>query len=360
MHWGIYTLFVVWAIYPQKLGCMFVKCLTVTFSACLALTIGSSLTCQAATFSTIVQTNQIYTYDMMQRDINRLCNKFPSLIHAEVIGKSAYSRNIFAVSVGRGKKSVLITASHHGREWLTSVLSMKMVEAYAVAYQSRDSICGFPVHKLLGDVTIWFVPMVNPDGVTLAQQGIGKFPRSTWPQLLHWNHGKWDFSEWKSNAQGIDLNRQYQADWEHIDNDDAPLPASKDYKGSRPEEATEVASMVSFCQRIQPRYEVAYHTSGGVIYWGYGNHLGQGRKQRAEELAELTGYRVVNSSGSGGGLTDWWTYTLNKTGFTVEVGPFYGENPVPLRFFSQVWRENQAVGLYLASLAYLEREIPYH
>lgn len=58
---------------------------------------------------------------------------------------------------------------------------------------------------------MWFVPMVNPDGVTLQQEELKAFPISLHASLLEMNEGSKNFKRWKANAKGIDLNRQYKA-----------------------------------------------------------------------------------------------------------------------------------------------------
>lgn len=287
----------------------------------------------------------LYTYEEVENDLTRLAKSNPEIVQLKVIGHTVYHRNIYAIAVGHGAPCVVITASHHGREWITTSVVMKMITSYCRAYRNHQWISGYPVRPILDSTTIWFVPMVNPDGVTLQQFGPRKFPRSMYRTFVQWNKGKRDFTEWKSNAQGIDLNLQYDGDWGKIVGA-AKRPASKDYKGKAPYQASEVKALRQFLVKVNPQFEVAYHASGSVIF---SNQDPDPRSPLAKDLSVLTGYRIVPSHDSYGGLTDWWTRRMKRPGVTIEVGPFYGERPVPPKYVGKLFRENQAVGLYLAA-----------
>ena len=84
------------------------------------------------------------------------------------IGQSEKGKNIWAVKLGKGKKSILINGSHHAREWLTTLLIMKMINAYAKAYESKSNIDGYSTN-ILDEVSLIFVPLLNPDGVQIQQ-----------------------------------------------------------------------------------------------------------------------------------------------------------------------------------------------
>src|SRR5699024_7643956 len=114
-----------------------------------------------------------YTYDHMVKDIKDLQKAYPDLITYHVVGKSEYGRDIYAVSLGNGKATTFINGSLHAREWISTNLNMYMLENYAKAYTTNRNIQGYNARKILNDTTIWFMPMVNPDGVTLQQRGLG-------------------------------------------------------------------------------------------------------------------------------------------------------------------------------------------
>lgn len=107
----------------------------------------------------------------MVRDISELEKAYPNLISKRIIGQSVDGRNIYAVKLGKGKTEIMINGSHHAREYITTNLLMEMIDVYAYAYSKNLRVNGYPVRSILNNASIWFVPMVNPDGVTLVQKG---------------------------------------------------------------------------------------------------------------------------------------------------------------------------------------------
>ncbi|MET3684222.1 hypothetical protein ABID56_002348 [Alkalibacillus flavidus] len=164
----------------------------------------------------IVKPHQVYSYNQMQSDIDQLDQQYGSLITVETIGKSVHNRDIPVVKIGTGDIDILINASHHAREWVTTNLVMEQLDQYSQAYARDEALDGYDVRHLLDQVTLHYVPMVNPDGVTLVQQGPDGFDNRD--ELIDMNDGNTDFSSWKANARAVDLNRQYPADWDDIRN----------------------------------------------------------------------------------------------------------------------------------------------
>jgi g-D-glutamyl-meso-diaminopimelate peptidase len=311
---------------------------------------------QNQTFAaSIVNPKQMYTYERMVQDIQKLAKAYPDLIRYQSIGKSEYGRDIYAVKLGKGEATVFINGAHHAREWITTNLNMYMIEQYAKAYQANASMNGYSVKLILDKTTIWFVPMVNPDGVTLQQFGLKAFPKEDHAALIRMNDGSKDFKRWKANGKGVDLNRQYNADWANICCNPGK-PYYKNYKGEKPHSAAETKAIIKFVQEIDPEMAVSYHSSGRILYWNFhqkGSWYNRDH-QYAKQIGKMTGYRLVypGPNPSGGGFTDWFIITYKRPAFTPEVSRYYGETSPPLSEFDAVWKENKAVGLYIAQEGY--------
>ena len=286
----------------------------------------------------------------MVKDIKKLEKAYPELIDVEVIGKSEYGRDIYAVSLGKGESTVFINGSHHAREWITTNVNMNMIDKYAYAYEKKSKIDGYDAQKILNNTTIWFIPMVNPDGVTLQQSGLKSFPKADHAKIIKMNDGSKDFKRWKANGKGIDLNRQYDARWKYLGGGN--VPKFKNYKGKSPESAKETKAVLSFVKKIDPEMAISYHSSGQILFWKYGQTGSRYTRDRnyIKKINQMTGYRLISpkSYTGGGGFSDWFSTALKKPAFTIEVSPYAGETQVPLKYFKKIWNENEGIGLYAA------------
>ncbi|MFD1885133.1 M14 family zinc carboxypeptidase [Paenibacillus wenxiniae] len=309
----------------------------------------------SAASRSIVDATATYTYERMTKDIGTLAATYPDIITYRSIGKTKYGRDIWAVGLGKGTATIFINGSHHAREWLTTTLNMTMIEQYAAAYTANRTYEGYPARTTLDKTTIWFVPMVNPDGVTLQQFGLSAFPASVHTALIRMNGGSTNFKRWKANPQGIDPNRQYDSYWATLEANIA-YPFWRNHKGTAPVQTPENQALVRFTREIDPEIAVSYHSAGRIIYWSF--HTLPANLPRDKRLANtfsnLTGYRLMpqRSDSSGGGYTDWFITTFNRPAFTPEIGIKPGETNLPVSAFPEEWRRNKKIGLWLAQEGY--------
>ncbi|WP_342433035.1 M14 family zinc carboxypeptidase [Neobacillus sp. FSL H8-0543] len=297
----------------------------------------------------LVSPKQVYSHSDMVADINELKSSYPGFIKTEIIGQSVDGRNLYAVKIGKGEKEIFINGSHHAREHMTTNVLMEMLDEYAKTYAYNGTFNGYKVRELLNQVSIWFVPMVNPDGVMLVQEG-AKTAKN--PQyVLNLNGNKTDFSAWKANIRGVDLNRQYPADWNLITGDTGK-PGPSNFKGYQPLSEPEVKALVTFTKAHQFKIAVAYHSSGRILYWEYKQSAADRQRdyQIALKYANLTGYSLMYQGANPiyGGYSDWFIQETKMPGFTPEISTYTYNKPVPIANFDSIWRENQSAGLLMA------------
>lgn len=302
----------------------------------------------------LVQPKQVYTYEIMVRDMKRLASNYPELIRYRSIGQSEYGRNLWLIEVGNGPVNIVLNGSHHAREWITTITLMEMVESMARKEQAGYVWHDLRTNDLFDHVTFHIVPMVNPDGVTLQQKGLKAFPKKDHGAIVRMNEGSYNFERWKANAKGIDLNRQYPAGWKTI-RDPEPAPSYMNYKGKKPLEAKEAKAMVTLTKELKPELAVSYHSSGEILYWSYNTESANIKRDRelAEAYSALTGYRVVKpvKNPSGGGYTDWFITEFGKPALTPELGKPAGESDVALSQWDYIWKQHQSTPWLLGSRA---------
>lgn len=221
-----------------------------------------------------------------------------------MIGKSFLGRKIYAVKIGEGRPVGLAQYAMHGREFATARLAL--------------------VHAQIGVAagSVWLVPLVNPDGALLSEVGLSSIKsKSEQRRLLLLNGGNEDFSLWKANARGVDLNVNFDADWGK-GKSNVRVAGAENYIGKRPFSEAETQAIKRFTEEIAPDYTVSYHTKGEEIYWYFYQPIGAclRDKRLAGALSRSTGYPLAYARGSAGGYKDWCIMTRHIPSFTVEAG----------------------------------------
>ncbi|PUA40905.1 peptidase M14 [Paenibacillus elgii] len=309
------------------------------------LRIGQSIVLPVSKGLTIVETDAEYDYAELMDDLDRLLDTYPFL-EMIIIGQSVLGKDIPAVRIGTGPREVHYNGAFHANEWITSLLLMKFIEDYAAAYAGRKPLRNRDISALYEQTSLWVVPMVNPDGVELVQQGLTSgHPYDE--KLLRWNYDSQQFSRWKANIRGVDLNDQFPAHWEaERDRREVPGPGPRDYAGPEPLSEPEAQAMEAFTRGHSFHLVMAFHTQGREIYWNYRGLEPPEAEEAARRLAKVSGYRAVKLTGSDAGYKDWFIQEFGRLGFTIEAG--IGINPLPIEQFPQMYDE--AIGIMLEGL----------
>lgn len=266
-------------------------------------------------------------------------------LEASCLTLTAGGRPVTALRLGRGRRRVLLTAAHHGNEYITGILLWQLLERYCDGLVSGESIFGFSAAALFENTTLYLVPLVNPDGVELVTGEIGPDSREyEQARQLAVSQPGVPFPEgWKANLQGVDLNLNYPAAFEQMRQRKAAAgvtgPGPRDYPGQQPLDQPETRALAAWIETIRPHVLAAWHTQGGEIY----GEDGKGRypdEDLAKRLACVSGYSLcpVPSESRGGGLRDWFVDAFARPGFTIEAGR--GENPLPLSDLPCLLEEN--------------------
>lgn len=188
----------------------------------------------------LVNGRQNYDYSIMMNDIRRLQNVYPFL-QAPSIGNSVLGREIPELLIGTGSKRVHYNGSFHANEWITTPIIMTFLNDYLLSLTNGNAIRGRLTFPFYQQTTLSVVPMVNPDGVNLVLNGP---PAEPWrSRVIGWNNGSLDFSGWKANIRGVDLNDQFPAKWELERARNPKTPGPRDYGGESPLSEPEAIAM---------------------------------------------------------------------------------------------------------------------
>lgn len=118
-------------------------------------------------FGSIVPTNIRYTSQILNLNIDSLKTVYPFL-DITTIGTSVLGRPLRVLKFGNGNKEVFYCAATHANEWITTPLLMKFLENLCKSYVNNLPIFGANARNLFSNVSLYIMPMVNPDGVDLV------------------------------------------------------------------------------------------------------------------------------------------------------------------------------------------------
>ena len=293
----------------------------------------------------VVPTDIPLTSELVELIVKGLVMRFPFL-RSESAGKSVLGRDLYVIRMGEGEREVFYNATHHANEWITTTVLLKYVEDIAGAYAEGENVMGLNVRELFRSVTMYVMPLVNPDGMDIVTGGISesikgyaqakqiadRYPSVRFPL------------GWKANIEGTDLNLNYPAGWEIAKQIKAAqgikAPAPRDYVGEEPLSAPESRAVYDFTLAHDFSLVIAYHTQGMEIYWRYLDYQPEGALAIGKEFERVSGYRLklTPPQSSYAGYKDWFILEYNRPGYTVEAGR--GTNPLPISQFPQIYRDN--------------------
>ncbi|GKU81252.1 M14 family metallopeptidase [Niallia sp. NCCP-28] len=307
------------------------------------LTIGASIKVPKRIITKLVNGKKRYDYAALARDIEALKKAYP-FIKINLIGESVRKKSIQEIRIGKGSKKVHFNGSFHANEWITTPILMSYLNEYLLSLTNGTAIRGMKTFPFYQSIDLSIVPMVNPDGVDLVLNGPDESSRE---QVIAINEGSTDFTGWKANIRGIDLNNQYPANWEIEKERKKPkVPAPRDYPGDAPLTEPEAQAMAELAQKEKFQRVLAFHTQGKEFYWGYEGLEPPESKVLANEFARVSGYESIQYVDSHAGYKDWFIQEFRKPGFTMELGK--GINPLPLSQFDEIHKD--VMGVFLAAL----------
>ncbi|MCA1025495.1 M14 family metallopeptidase [Cytobacillus kochii] len=283
-----------------------------------------------------------YSFKTLQDDLKQLKEVYP-FIKINEIGYSVTGKPLYEIRIGTGEKQVHYNASFHANEWITTPVLMSLINAYLLSMTNAKPLRGIETLPYYSRFELSVVPMVNPDGVDLV---LGGPPEGYKEEILAINEQKDDFSLWKANIRGVDLNKQYPANWEYEKERKPDVPSSRDFPGYEPLSEPEAIAMANLVKNNNFSLLLAFHTQGEEFYWGYEGLEPPDSKVIADEFERVSGYRSVQYVDSFAGFRDWFIKEYRRPGFTMELGK--GVNPLPLSQYEDMYEE--MLGVFLASL----------
>lgn len=346
----------------------------ITLSACITMVhvmpvlagkiIGHASASANANYNNTVQTvstnfdflsSGMYTYQKMESDIELLKQRYEG-VTSDSIGTTTDGRNLYRIVIGSrdAKKKILVVGAIHAREYITAPLVMRQIKEMLDKREDGD--------KSLDEICIEYVPMVNPDGVTISQNGINGLNKeeskkklqeiidswSEWGLKENQDKYNWFLNKWKNNLNGVDINHNFPTQGWPNRADSRKRPCNEFYKGASAGSESETQYLITLVNNENFDAVLNYHTQGQIIYWSNqhaaADVLAKDRAM-ADIVAAYTGYKLVvpeaDGSKYGTGFKDWLDWEKGIPNVTVEVG--IGTSPVPETQIESIWQQNTGV-----------------
>lgn len=195
----------------------------------------------------------LFTHTFSPQQVGALLHRWqrehPGRCRVERLATSHGGRPVWALAIaGPGpppaeRPAVLLTGSHHGDE----VLATSMVLDAARVLLQR---AGQPrVQRWLSGLTVWCVPLVNPDGLHHFIHQSVRAGRKNGRDL--------DGDGRREVLEGVDLNRNYPFAWGTLD--DSGRPISRRYRGPAPLSEPETRALAELARRERFAAAISYH-----------------------------------------------------------------------------------------------------
>ena len=346
----------------------------ITLSACITMVhvmpvlagkiIGHASASANANYNNTVQTvstnfdflaSGMYTYQKMESDIELLKQRYEG-VTSDSIGTTTDGRNLYRIVIGSrdAKKKILVVGAIHAREYITAPLVMRQIKEMLDKREDGD--------KSLDEICIEYVPMVNPDGVTISQSGINGLNKeeskkklqeiidswSEWGLKENQDKYNWFLNKWKNNLNGVDINHNFPTQGWPNRADSRKRPCNEFYKGASAGSESETQYLITLVNNENFDAVLNYHTQGQIIYWS-NQHASADVLAKDRAMADIvaahTGYKLVapeaDGSKYGTGFKDWLDWEKGIPNVTVEVG--IGTSPVPETQIESIWQQNTGV-----------------
>lgn len=264
--------------------------------------------------------NKINNYRYFSNKLKFCCKEYDYFIY----GKSESGQNLYAFHKGSYKnKQLLITGGMHAREYISSEIVFKLLRDYDLK------------------IGCYFIPIVNPDGVKLSMNGINAVKNKDYKKmLLRFNNQSKNFSMWKANVRGVDLNLNFDAMWGESKYSKV-VPGASGFAGEYPISEKENLNLLNFIEKKYIIMSLAYHSKGKVVYYGFEKLCKKVKKQSkniAKFIAKNLHYKAIQSKGSTGGLSDYLYYKMKIPSFTIELGSDKLLHPIKLSESEKIYK----------------------
>ncbi|MGH3714975.1 MAG: M14 family zinc carboxypeptidase [Micromonosporaceae bacterium] len=240
-----------------------------------------------------------------------------------------------ARSPNSAKPRFFLMSQVHAREISTGDMSWRWIDHLVNGYGSDTQVTA-----LLDSTEVWVVPIANPDGVEIVQQG-GSSP------VLHRKNANTSNGSCSGTGVGVDLNRNNSKGW---GSGSSGYACDETYRGPQANSEVETQALQRLWRELYPDKRdgsdttpapadtrgvaISMHSYANMVLfpWGFNSQVKAGNdaslRGMARDMANLSGYRYGQPGeilyNAGGAHDDWLYGELGVAHFTFEIGASSG------------------------------------
>lgn len=273
-------------------------------------------------------TYEYYNYQNMTNLLYELQENYSDIMSFESYGKTYQGRDIWIVKLSdnvseeEDEPGVLLMGAHHGNEKPSYEILIFFIK-YMVEYYKKEDRVG----KVINNTQIFLIPMVNPDGVEANTR------KNCVP-----NYGIFGFRK-KITSYGVDLNRNYEFDWNYYKIHPILCSLYKDfwdksptYRGPYPFSENETLAVKQFVEKHDISLSISYHTFLEKIFYPWFHNSQPTPDQElffsiGENMTKINGYKlykptqipILRDIGTPGTSEEWLYGKHHILAFTIEL-----------------------------------------
>ena len=281
--------------------------------------------------------NYNFNKKLCYKDVEYYLNKINNsdIVDLYVIGHSIDNRNIYGLEIGNGSKVIFLDANIHAAETANTHILIQFMSEVVNMYESGNS----DVKNALNEFKLVVMPCINPDGYEIFTNGIESISnKELW---VYKNKNKINFKNLKSNANGVDINRNFPTQNAGLYYKSKELLYNVSLEkntgnqayfggynlGSEPETKAAMYFMLKHYRSVVTYINL--HSQGRVIYSGkpnLSNEFNNLSRKFASKISNINKYIVYGieseevGEGNDGSATDFMSEIAHEMPFSSKTG----------------------------------------
>jgi hypothetical protein len=285
---------------------------------------------------------------------------YPNIVDVFSIGKSYQNRDIYCVRLTNKsntdpKVELFFVGYHHARERISAELPLYFIVEAVTSFSINETLT-----RILNQTVIYVVPALNVDGLEavkhnewqrknahpIDEDGDGRvdedppsdvdgdgyiqdlfFDNGTYYQFIRWEGNDTDDDGRLDWVGGVDLNRNYDYQWNATCDSGSPDPAAEDYRGSAPFSELETKTIRDLALSHNFSYAISFHSGAELVLypWGYAETPtleDNVFREIAGNLSTLVGAPYEQAAKlytTSGEWADWMYSNRSTLAFTCEI-----------------------------------------